>query len=88
MVGATYAVSSVIQTDTGLVAKYPRQSDGTLSDGLTDRVVVHEGYRRFEKILGLGLAVDHYIVDGRDVVRAAASLESKLTSIKVLPFEA
>ena len=82
MVGSTFAVSSVIQTDTGLVAgNTPANQTALFPTVLTDRVVVHEGVLTVRKVLGIGLAVDHYIVDGRDVVRAAASLQSKLTSV-------
>ena len=82
IVGSSFAVSSVIQTDTGLCSGHaPSNQTSLFPMMLSDRVVVHDGKPAVRKVLGIGLVTDHFIVDGRDVIRAAGLLESKMRSV-------
>jgi pyruvate/2-oxoglutarate dehydrogenase complex dihydrolipoamide acyltransferase (E2) component len=51
---------------------------------IDDKVMVIDRKPVVRTCLTFGISVDHYVVDGRDVIQAAASLKDKVTSLEYL----
>ena len=84
-IGSTYAVSSVIQHGTGVIAGHaPSNQTSFYPSVIDDKVMVVDREPVVRTCLTFGISVDHYVVDGRDVIQAAASLKDKVTSLEYL----
>ena len=84
-IGSTYAVSSVIQHGTGVIAGHaPSNQTSFYPSVIDDKVMVVDREPVVRTCLTFGISVDHYVVDGRDMIQAAAAVQEKVTSLEYL----
>jgi len=76
---STYAISSVMDEESALVASHSPANQSTFFPiSLKDSPAVHEGVIKVRKILAITFCMDHFLVDGMDVQRCGKILKNYL----------
>ena len=76
---STYAISSIMEEDSGLVASHSPANQTTFFPlSIKDLPTVHEGEIKIRKNLVLTFCVDHFLVDGMDVQRCGKTIKDFL----------
>jgi len=73
---STYGLSSIIRHDGPMLSgNAPSNQTTFFPFNLTDQVVAHNGEPTIRRILRVGVAVDHFLLDGMDLQRAIATFQ-------------